>query len=152
MTDKEIWTIKLYWLNIVYLLGLDSISQISEIKKDKAIKKITKLYGTEDLMDAEHSFLDKIVANELRELMKKELGLKAKQEEKRQRDLRNNFMPMGKNGGIINIDPRDFKDIDLNADPQEILKKLAKKFFRPDSDDDDDQDNKHKEDTTGYYI
>ena len=150
MSDKEIWTIKLDWLNIVYLLGLDSISQISEIKKDKAIKKITKLYGTEDLMDAEHSFLDKIVANELKELMRKELGLKAKQEQKRERDLRNNFMPF-KNGGIINIDPRDFKDLDLNGDPQEILKKLAKRFFNPDKDDDDDRDTKN-EDSTGYYI
>ena len=150
MSDKEIWIIKLDWLNIVQLLGLDSISQISEIKKDKAIKKITKLYGTEDLMDAEHSFLDKIVANELKELMRKELGLKAKQEEKRERDLRNNFMPF-KNGGIINIDPRDFKDLDLNGDPQEILKKLAKRFFNPDKDDDDDRDSKN-EDSTGYYI
>ena len=150
MSDKEIWSIKLDWLNIVHLLGLDSISQISEIKRDKAIKKITKLYGTEDLMDAEHSFLDKIVANELKELMRKELGLKAKQEEKRERDLRNNFMPF-KNGGIINIDPRDFKDLDLNGDPQEILKKLAKRFFNPDKDDDDDRDTKN-EDSTGYYI
>ena len=150
MPDKEIWSIKLDWLNIVHLLGLDSISQISEVKKDKAIKKITKLYGTEDLMDAEHSFLDKIVANELKELMRKELGLKAKQEEKRERDLRNNFMPF-KNGGIINIDPRDFKDLDLNGDPQEILKKLAKRFFNPDKDDDDDRDTKN-EDSTGYYI
>ena len=150
MSDKEIWSIKLDWLNIVHLLGLDSISQISEIKRDKAIKKITKLYGTEDLMDAEHSFLDKIVANELKELMRKELGLKAKQEQKRERDLRNNFMPF-KNGGIINIDPRDFKDLDLNGDPQEILKKLAKRFFNPDKDDDDDRDTKN-EDSTGYYI
>lgn len=152
MPNKEIWSIKLDWLNIVHLLELDSISQISEIKKDKAIKKITKLYGTEDLMDADHSFLDKIVANELRELMKKELGLKAKQEEKRERALRSNFMPF-KNGGIININPRDFKDIDLDGDPQEILKKLAKRFFRMNKDDDDDQDNRYKdEDNTGYYI
>jgi len=151
MSEKEIWAIKLDWLNIVHLLGLESITQISEIKKDKAIKKITKLYGTEDLLDADHSFLDKIVANELRELMKKELSLKAKQEEKRKRELRSNFFPMGKNGGIINLDPRDFKDLDLNGDPQEILRKLAKKFFRTDNDDDDDQDNKH-EDNTGYYI
>jgi hypothetical protein len=150
MTNKEIWTIKLDWLNIIDLLGLDTINQVSEIKKDKAIKKITKLYGTEDLMEAEHSFLDKIVANELKELMKKELGLKARQEEKRLRDLQSNFMPM-KNGGIINIDPRDLKDLDLNGDPQEILKKLAKKFFRQDNDDDDDRDTKN-EDSTGYYI
>jgi len=151
MTNKEIWTIKLDWLNIVHLLGLDSINQISEIKKDKAIKKITKLYDTEELLNADNSELDRIVANELRDLMKKELSLKAKQEEKRERDIRSNFMPFGKNGGIINIDPRDFKDLDLNGDPQEILKKLAKKFFSPDSDDDDDRDNKY-EDSTGYYI
>lgn len=150
MSGKEIWAIKLDWLNIVHLLGLDSINQISEIKKDKAIKKISKLYETEELMNADNSELDKIVANELRELMKKELSLKAKQEEKRERDLRSNFFPMGKNGGIINIDPRDFKDLDLNGDPQEILKKLAKKMFSPDNDDDDDKDK--SEDSTGYYI
>ncbi len=149
--SKEIWAIKLDWLNIVQLLGLESISQISEIKKEKAIKRITKLYGTDDLMDAEHSFLDKIVANELRELMKKELGLRAKQEEKQKRDLQNNFMPF-KNGGIINIDPRDFKDLDLNGDPQELLKKLAKKFFNADKDDEDDDHNRKNEDSTGYYI
>jgi len=152
MSDKEIWTIKLDWLNIIDLLGLDTINQVSEIKKDKAIRKITKLYGTEDLMDAEHSFLDKIVANELKELMKKELGLKARQEEKRIRDLQSNFMPMGKNGGIINIDPRDLKDLDLNGDPQEILKKLAKKIFRRDNDDDDDDRDTKNEASTGYYI
>lgn len=151
MSNKEVWTIKLDWLNIIRLLGLKSINQISEIKKDKAIKRISKLYDTEELMDADNVELDRIVANELRDLMKKELSTLAKEDEKRERDLRSNFIPF-KNGGIININPRDLKDLDLEGDPQEILRKLAKKFFNADNDDDDDKDKKYKEDNTGYYI
>jgi len=43
MSEKEYsWTIKLEWLSILNQLGLESINQISELKRDKAIKKITK--------------------------------------------------------------------------------------------------------------
>jgi len=152
MSDREIWTIKLDWLNIVYLLGLEKVEQISEQKKDKAIKKISKIYDLEMLLDLDPNELDKMVANELADSMKKELTQKAKEEEKRERDLRSNFIPF-KNGGIINIDPRDLKDldIDLDGDPQELLKKIAKKLFRGDNDYDDDTDN-NQDDTTGYYI
>ncbi|MFX1273737.1 MAG: hypothetical protein ACFFBP_14280 [Promethearchaeota archaeon] len=152
MSDKEIWTIKLDWLNIVNLLGLDKIEQISEIKKEKAIKKISKSFDTDVLLEKDPDELDKIVADELREIMKKELTQKAKDQERREREFQSNFIPF-KNGGIINIDPRDLKDldIDIDGDPYDLLKKLAKKFFRGDNDSDDDKD-KTKEDNTGYYI
>lgn len=152
MSDKEIWTIKLDWLNIVNLLGLDKIEQISEIKKEKAIKKISKSFDIDVLLEKDPDELDKIVADELREIMKKELTQKAKDQERREREFQSNFIPF-KNGGIINIDPRDLKDldIDIDGDPYDLLKKLAKKFFRGDNDSDDDKD-KTKEDNTGYYI
>jgi len=148
MSDKDIWTIKLDWLNIVNLLGLETMEEIPEFKREKAIKKITKTYGTETLLDLKPSKLDKIVVDELREVMKKELIQKAKTEEKMEREMQERFTPF-KNGGIINIDPRDLKDLDMNGDPSDILKKLAKKFFR--QDDDDDRDTS-EDNSTGYYI
>ena len=39
----------------------------------------------------------------------------------------------------------------MDGDPYDLLKKLAKKFFRGDNDSDDDND-KSREDNTGYYI
>ena len=151
MSEEDIWIIKLDWLNITRLLGLDSVSEISELKKDKAIKKISKSYGLDYLMDLDPSELDKIVSDELKELMKKELAIKARQDVKKGKDFQNKFIPF-KNGGIININPRDLKDLDIDfdSDPTEILKKLAKKFFR--ADDDDDDKDRSNEDNTGYYI
>lgn len=151
MTDREVWTVKLDWLNIVYLLGLEKIEQISEQKKDKVIKKISKTYDFQTLLESDPNELDKMVADELAEIMKKELTQKAKEEERKKREFRSNFVPF-KNGGIINIDPRDLKDldVDMDGDPQEILKKIARKLFRGDNDRDDEPDT--NEDTTGYYI
>ena len=151
--DKQFcWTTKLDWLNILSMLHLESISQIPEFKKDKAIKRITKFYGTEDLIEFEPSYLDKLVGNELQELMKKELLQNARQRERMEKELRNKVIPM-KKGGIIRIDPRDFKDLkDIEGDPDKMLKYFYKKFMGGDDDDKDDDKDKLKEDNTGYYI
>ncbi len=152
MTDKDFcWTVKLDWLNILRKLDLNSINSIQEFKKEKAIKKITKTYGTDTLLDLEPDKLDKIVANELKELMRKELSLNARKQEQLEKEMRSKFIPF-KNGGIIKINPKDFKDLDPDADPDEIMKKLAKKFLQGEDDDKDDDKDKYKEDNTGYYI
>ncbi|MFX1347280.1 MAG: hypothetical protein ACFE92_01265 [Promethearchaeota archaeon] len=143
------WTIKLDWLNILAMLNLESISQIPEFKKDKAIRRITKFYGNKALMEFEPSYLDKLVVNELKELMKKELLQYAKREEKIQKEFRDKIIPM-KRGGIIRIDPQDLKD--FKGDPQDILKYFYKKFMGEDDDDTDDDADDYKEDKTGYYI
>ncbi len=143
------WTIKLDWLNILSLLNLDSISQIPEYKRDKAIKRITKFYSPVALMDFEPSYLDNLVANELKELMKKELLLNARRQEKIEKDLRDKVMPF-KRGGIIRIDPRDLKD--FKGDPEDMLKYFYKKLLGEDDDDNDDDKDNYKEDNTGYYI
>lgn len=154
MSEKEFsWTIKLDWLNILNLLSLNSINQISEIKREKAIKRLTKTLGNNKLLEFEGDVLDKLVADELKELMKKELSLKSKREERIEREMRSKFVPF-KQGGIIKIDPRDFKDIDPNADPEDIIKAFYKKMMGKHDDDDenDDDKNKYTEDSTGYYI
>ena len=143
------WSTKLDWLNILSFLNLESISQVPEYKKDKAIKRITKFYGPEALMEFEPSYLDKLVTNELKELMKKELLLNARRQEKIEKDLRDKIIPL-KRGGIIKIDPRDLKD--FKGDPEDMLKYFYKKFLGEDDDDKDDEKDKYKEDNTGYYI
>ena len=154
--DKNMfpWTTKLDWLNILSMLNLESISQIPEFKKDRAIKKLSKFYGIEAMMEFEPSYLDKLVTNELKDLMKKELLQNARQQERLEKKLRNNIVPM-KRGGIIRIDPNELKDLkDLEGDPEKMLKYFYKKFLGKDDDDkDDDNDNdKYREDTKGYYI
>jgi len=143
------WTTKLDWLNILSMLNLESISQIPEFKKDKALRRITKFYSTEALMEFEPSYLDNLVVNELKELMKKELLLNAKRQERIQREFRDKVIPM-KRGGIIRIDPHDLKD--FKGDPQEMLKYFYKKLLGEDDDDTDDDKDDYKEDNTGYYI
>ncbi len=152
MSEKEnSWSVQLDWLNILNLLSLKNMDLISEYKKDKAIRRTTKLYGTETLLEFEPSELDELVANELRDLMKKELSLKAKEEEKMEKEFRSKMIPF-KRGGIIKIDPRDFKDMDPNGNPEEIMKYFYKKLLKDDDDDGDDDNNKVNEDNTGYYI
>jgi hypothetical protein len=154
MSEKELtWTAKLDWLNILQILGLHSIIQISELKRDRAIKKITKTFGYDVLIELECDELDKLVADELKELMKKELTMQARKEERIEKQMRSKIIPF-KRGGIIKIDPRDFKDIDPNADPEEIIKAFYKKFMgeRDDDDEKDEDKNKFTEDSTGYYI
>lgn len=143
------WTIKLDWLNILNLLKLERINQISEFKKERAIKRVTKIYGTKTLLDFEPERLDTLVANELKELMKKELALNAKEQERLEKEIRSRVIPF-KKGGIIRIDPRDLKD--FNGDPEKMLKYFYKKFLGDDDEDNDDERDKHKEDNTGYYI
>ena len=154
MLEKEdSWTIQLDWLNILNLLGLESINQISELKRDKAIKKITKTFGNETLLELDPSELDNLVADELKELMKKELTLRQKKQEQVKQEMRSKFVPF-KQGGIIKIDPRDFKDLDLDSDnPEDLLKALYKKLMGDrEGDDEEDEDNNFHEDSTGYYI
>ncbi|MFX1390351.1 MAG: hypothetical protein ACFE9Z_09835 [Promethearchaeota archaeon] len=151
--NKEFcWTTKLDWLNILSILKLESISQIPEFKKDKAIKRITKFYSTETLLEYEPSYLDKLVANELRELMKKELLINERKQKEAERELRKNIIPM-KQGGIIRFDPKDFKDFkDMEGDPEKIMKYFYKKLLGRDDDDNDDDKDNYKEDNTHYYI
>jgi len=155
MTEKNsYWSVKLDWLNILRILKLDSINQIQEFKRKKAIKKITKTFDIDILMDLDPFELDKLVADELKELMRKELSINARRKERLEKEMRNKFIPF-KNGGIIKINPRDFKDLNLdpkNADPEELLKQIAKKLMKDDDDDSDDDKKKYKEDNTGYYI
>ncbi|MFW9829444.1 MAG: hypothetical protein ACFFEY_17855 [Candidatus Thorarchaeota archaeon] len=146
------WTTKLDWLNILSMLNLESISQIPEIKKDKAIKRITKFYGPESLLEFEPSYLDRLVVNELKELMKKELILNERKQKDAERELRKNIIPM-KHGGIIRFDPKDFKDFkDMEGDPEKMLKYFYKKLLGRDDDDNDDDKDNFKEDNTHYYI
>lgn len=153
MSDRElVWTIKLDWLNILGILNLRSIHQIAELKREKAIKKVTKSYGTDVLLEMDPEELDVLVASELQEVMKKELSMNAKRKEKMEKDLRSKVIPF-KQGGIVKIDPRDFKDLDPDAEPEEIFKYLSKKFLgNGDDDNDDEDDNNIQEDSSGFYI
>jgi len=142
------WAVKLDWLNILSKLNLESISQIPKFKKQKALKRITKFYGPEALLEFEPDYLDKLVVNELQELMKKELLLNERKQERMEKELRDKVIPL-KRGSIIKIDPRDLKD--FKGDPEDMLKYFYKKFLGKDDDDDDDNDN-YNEDKTHYYI
>jgi len=148
--NEDYWTCKLDWLNILNILGLNTFEQISDFKKERAIKKISKLYGIKTLLELDPTELDELVASELQDLMKKELSINAKQQEKREKEIKNKMIPF-KRGGIIKIDPRDFKDIDPNGSPEEIMKYFYNKIFGDDDDDKEDDDNV-EEDNTGYYI
>ena len=155
MSEKDsFWSMKLDWLNILRKLKLDSINQIPEFKREKAIKKVTKTYDIDTLMELDPIELDKLVVHELRELMRKELGINARKKQRLEKEMQSQFVPF-KNGGVFKINPRDFKDLDIdpnNADPEEILKRIAKKLMKDDDDDSDDDKKKYKEDNTGYYI
>ena len=152
MTEEEsnfLWRVKLDWLKILQKLNLDNINQIAEFKKIKALKKINAKYGSENLMDFEPEYLENLVADELKEIMKKELSINAKKQAERERAIRSKVIPF-KKGGIIKLDPRDLKD--FNGDEKEMLKFFYKKFLGRDDDDKDDDKDKYKEDNTGYYI
>ena len=142
------WTVKLDWFNIVLLLKLDNINQIPELKKGKAIRKITKTCGREKLLTFEPEHLDNLIVNELKVLMKKKLLDNEKKQKEMERNLRNKVIPF-KKGGIIKIDPRDLKN--FKGDPEDMLKYLYKKFLGDNKDDDKDDD-KDNEDRNHYYI
>ncbi|MFX0005911.1 MAG: hypothetical protein ACFFA7_04695 [Promethearchaeota archaeon] len=152
--DKNLlsWAVKLDWLNILSKLNLESISQIPKFKKEKALKRITKFYGLEALLEFDPDYLDNLVINELKELMKKELLLNERKQERMEKELRDKIIPF-KRGSIIKIDPRDFKDFkDDPEDPDKIFKYFYKKLLGKDDDDSDDDNDNYKEDNTHYYI
>ena len=143
MSEKEfIWTVKIDWLNILRKIGLSSINEIQEYKRLKAIKNITKIYGAEKLLSFKPEKLELIVADEVQELMKKELSLKKRKEDKFQEQVNSNLIPL-KDGGIIRINLNDLKDFNLDGNPDDIVKYFYKKFLDKD---------KVQEDNTGYYI
>ena len=147
MTEKEAWALQLDWLNIVSILRLDIIDQIPEFKRDRVIKKITKLYGAESLLSFKPGELDELVANELRELMKKELVSHARQKEKLERQMKAKMSPF-KNPGVMRIDMNDIKDM-----PDELKNFFSRQLTgkNPEKDQEDD-DEKYDEDKYSYYI
>ena len=148
MTEKEAWAYQLDWLNIVSILRLDIIDQIPEDKRERVIKRITKLYGTESLLSFKPSELDELVANELRELMKKELIMHARQKQKIEKQMKAKMSPL-KNPGVIGIDMNEIKDMN----PDELMKFFSNKLMGKKNDDDQDDDNdKYSEDKHSYYI
>ena len=151
MSEEEAWTHQLDWLNIINILGLKSIRQIPESKKEKALKKLTKLYGVDMLLNLTPEELDELVADQLRELMKKEIALNAKRQEKIEKEIKARAIPF-KKGGIIPINLSDLKDFDPDIDPEEILKFLSKKFLNDDDDENDDDQDKYDDDKSFYYI
>lgn len=152
MSEKQIWPYHLDWLNIINILGLESINQIPEYKKQKAIKRLTKTYGDEVLLTLKPKELDELVANELSDLMKKELAMHARQQEKMERELKNRLGSL-KKGGIIPINLNDFKDLDPDMDMEELIKYFSKKFRGEDDDKDtDDEVDPYDEDKSSYYI
>ena len=147
MTEKEAWALQLDWLNIVSILRLDIIDQIPEFKRDRVIKKITKLYGAESLLSFKPGELDELVANELRELMKKELISHARQKEKLEKQMKAKMSPF-KNPGVMRIDMNDIKNM-----PDELKNFFSRQLTgkNPEKDQEDD-DEKYDEDKYSYYI
>ena len=152
MSDSDIWSFQLDWLNIIKLLGFHSIQQIPETKKLKALKKITKLYGTELLLTLKPNELDELVADELKILLKRELIEDARQKEKLEREIQQKILPL-KKGKIVGINMSDLRDLDPNADMEEIMKYFSKKVLNNEDDDEkDDEPGDIDEDKTGIYI
>jgi hypothetical protein len=150
MSEKEAWAYQLDWLNIIHLMGLDTIHQIPEYKREKVVKKLTKLYDTELLLSFSPSELDELVANELNILMKKELMSHEKQKKRIEKQLRSNMGPLKQR--IIPIDMNDLKDLNP-ADIEDIKKFFSKMIMGKEDDDDNDDDNDtNLDDKTGYYI
>ena len=147
MTEKEAWALQLDWLNIVSILGLDTIDQILESKKERAIRKITKDYGSELLLSFNPSELDELVANELRDLMKKEIASHARRKERQERQMR--AMAPFRNPGVMRIDMNEIKDMN----PEELMKFFSNRLMgKKDDDEDDEEDDTYSEDKDSYYI
>jgi len=150
MSEKEAWAYQLDWLNIIHLMGLDSIYQIPEHKREKVVKKLTKLYDTELLLTFTPSELDELVANELNILMKKELISHERQKKRIEKQLRSKMGPLRQR--IIPIDMNDLKDLDP-TDVEDIKKFFSKMIMgKEDEDDNDDDNDTNVDDKTGYYI
>ena len=151
MAENEknfLWTVKLDWLNIVNKLNLKTINQITDFKKTKAIKRLTKIHGSDRLMSYEPEYLENLVVVELKELMKKELAINARNQERMEKEIRDKVMPLRR--GIIKLDPRDLKN--FKGDPEKLFRDLYKKFLGEDEDDGDDDKDNLREDSTSYYI
>jgi len=147
MSENEAWAYQLDWLNIITILGLDTIDQIPEDKKNGVIKKLSKLYSPESLLSFIPQELDELVASELKSLMEKELRIHAKQKERMEKQMRNR-MPSVKRPGVIGIDMNDLKDL-----PDDVKKMFSKMFMQNEGDDDNDDDSDdYGEDKNSYYI
>ena len=147
MPEKEAWAYQLDWLNIVTILGLDTIDQIPEDKIIRVTKKLSKLYSSESLLSFKPQELDELVASELKNLMEKELRTHAKQKERIQKQMKNR-MPSFKRPGVIPIDMNDLKDL-----PDEVKKMFSKMFMQNEGDEDNDDDSDdYSEDKNSYYI
>ncbi|MEJ2248428.1 MAG: hypothetical protein P8Y70_00980 [Candidatus Lokiarchaeota archaeon] len=146
------WSIKIDWLNVLSILGLDSIEQIPEDKRQKAIKKVSKSFDADILSDLTPEELEELVANELRDILKREILAIKREKERMRRDIQNRIVPLG-NGAKFKINIDDLKNLEgMNND---FIKKLLKMFKGSDDDDDDDDDDNDSrihEDRTGYYI
>jgi hypothetical protein len=151
MTPDNNWSIQLDWLNIINILGLDRIEQISKSKRAKALKKVTKAYGTELLNTMKPEELDQLVANELSSLMKRELGEISRRNEKMKKEIQSKMLPL-KKGRIIGINMSDLRDLDPKADIEDIIKYFSKKLSDNNDDDDDEEDDGPDEDKNGIYI
>ncbi len=58
-----------------------------------------------------------------------------------------------KKGKVIGINMSDLRDLDPNADMEEIMKYFSKKFLKNEEDDEKDDDHEDiDEDKTGIYI
>ena len=114
MEEKEAWALQLDWSNIVSILRLDKFDQIPEAKKVRVIKKVSKLYGAKALLSFNPSELDELEANELREMMRKEIITHTRQKEKLERQMKARMTPF-KNQGVMRIDMNEIKD--LNPEP-----------------------------------
>ena len=147
MPDKEGWVFQLDWLNIVTILGLDTIDQIPEDKRIRVTKNLSKLYGSDSLLSFQPQELDELVASELKSLMEKELRTHAKQKERIQKQMKSRMGAI-KQPGVIPIDLNDIKDL-----PDEVKKMLSKMFMQNEGDDDkDDDSDDYSEDKNSYYI
>jgi len=147
MPVKEAWVYQLDWLNIVTIMGLDTINQIPEDKRIRVTKKLSKLYSSKSLLSFNPQELDELVASELKNLMEKELRTHAKQKERIEKQMKSR-MPSFKQPGVIPIDMNDIKNL-----PEEVKKMLSKMFMQNEGDDDNDDDNNdYSEDKNSYYI
>ena len=148
MPEKEAWAFQLDWLNILTILGLDTIEQIPEDKRDRVIKKLSKLYSAESLLSFSPQELDELVASELKNIMEKELRIHAKQKERLEKQMKSRMSSLKRPGGVIPIDMNDLKDL-----PDEVKKMFSKMFMQNEGEDENDDDSDdHNEDKNSYYI
>ena len=147
MSEEEAWAFQLDWLNILTILGLDTIDQIPEDKRIRVTKKLSKLYSSQSLLSFSPYELDELVASELKSLMEKELRIHAKQKERMEKQIKSK-MSSFKQPGVFPINPDSLKDL-----PDEVKKMFSKMFMQNEGDDDgEDDSDDHNEDKNSYYI